>query len=197
MHVQCYHVSAMQSRGSYGFKNNLNASWVWTSTTCIWCVQGWNQRSSRKGRIPGADLERMCSGRGGGGPEHPPPWIIKIYISENNISRFSGVIRGNFVCLFQHFPAPFAHSIITSNSNESTCTIIRQYRSTILQNALEISRLCIIHILSTPGAEQLHFFVKPPTYIPVHSNWSESVKVRMCVQRIFRTVLNFLHFFQI
>ena len=40
-------------------------------------------------------------------------------------------------------------------------------------------------------------FLKPPTYIPAHSNLSESVKVRMCAQRIFKTVLNFLHFFKI
>ena len=85
---------------------------------------------------------------------------------------------------------------ITSSSNESTCTMIRHYRSTILQITLEISWLCIIHILSTP-VQNNYFFCKTPTYIPVHSNLSESVKVQMCAQRIFKTVLNFLHFFKI
>ena len=53
--------------------------------------------------------------------------------------------------------------------------MIRHYRSTILQIALEISRLCIVHILST---HKLHLFVKTPTYIPIHPNVNESVKVR-------------------
>ena len=68
------------------------------------------------------------------------------------------------------------------------------YRSTILQIALEISRLCIIHILSYVSAEKL----KPQTYIPVHSNFSESLKVRMYwyVQQISKQV-NFLHFSKI
>ena len=86
--------------------------------------------------------------------------------------------------------------VITSSSNESTCSMFRHYRSMILQIALEISWLCIVHLLSTP-VQNNYFFVKPPTYIPVHSNLSESVKVRMCAQRIFKTVLNFLHFFKI
>ena len=93
----------MQSRGSYWFKNNLNASWVCTSTTCIWYVQGWNQRSPKKGRIPGADLEGVVPE---GGIRNTPPWIIKIYISENNISRFSAWSGGNFVCLFKIFRLP-------------------------------------------------------------------------------------------
>ena len=85
----------------------------WSTTvyisTCLWCVQGWNQRSSRKGRIPGADLEGLCSGRGGGGPEHPLPLNYQnIHLREQHFKIF-GVIRGNFVCLFQNFPAPFAH----------------------------------------------------------------------------------------
>ena len=55
--------------------------------------------------------------------------------------------------------------------------MIRHYRSTILQIALEISRLCIVHtgILST---HKLHLFVKTPTYIPIHPNLNESVKER-------------------
>ena len=53
--------------------------------------------------------------------------------------------------------------------------MIRDYRSTILQIALEISRLCIVLILST---HKLHLFVKTPTYIPIHPNLNESVKVR-------------------
>ena len=56
--------------------------------------------------------------------------------------------------------------------------MIRHYRSTIFQIALEISRLCIVHILST---DKLHLFVKTPTYtfcIPIHPNLNESVKVR-------------------
>ena len=35
--------------------------------------------------------------------------------------------------------------------------------------------LCIVHILST---HKLHLFIKTPTYIPIHPNLNESVKVR-------------------
>ena len=129
---------------------------------------------------------------GGSGPPHPP-WIIKIYISENNISRFSA-LSGVTLYVYLKFFGSLRSPVITSSSNEITCTMIRHYRSMILQIALKISWLCIVHILSTPVQNNYYFFVKPPTYIPVHSNLSESVKVRMCAQRIFKTVLNFLHF---
>ena len=58
----------------------------------------------KKGRIPGADLE----GGPEGGIQTPPPplWIMKIYISENNISRFSALSGGNFVFLFKIFRLP-------------------------------------------------------------------------------------------
>ena len=134
-----------------------------------------------------------CSGRG----DPPPPWIIKIYISENNISRFSA-LSGEFLYAYLKIFGSLRSPVITSSSNESTCTMIRHYHSTVLQIALEISWLCIVHILSTP-VQNNYFFVKLPTYtcIPVHSNLSESVKVRMGAQRIFKTVLNCLHFFKI
>ena len=63
--------------------------------------------------------------------------------------------------------------------------MIRHYRSTILQIVLEISRLCIVHILST---HKLHLFIKTPTYtfcIPIHPNLNESVKVRKFLGAVF------------
>ena len=135
----------MQSRGSYGFKNNLNASWV-----CTWVYT----------RVEPAIFEKREDSRrgsrgGGGVPEGGirPPWIIKIYTSEN-ISRFSalgyqGVTLYAYLKFFGSLPSP----VITSSSN--------LYRSTILQIALEISWLCIVHILSTP-VQNNYFFCKTP-----------------------------------
>ena len=46
--------------------------------------------------------------RGGGSGTPPPLNYQNIHLREQHFKIF-GVIRGNFVCLFQHFPAPFAH----------------------------------------------------------------------------------------
>ena len=119
------------------------------------------------------------------GVRNPLPGIIKIYISENNNSRFLALSRGNFVCLLQIFSAPFARLLSHLTRMKSTCTIIRHFRSTSLQIALEISRLCIVHILSTPVQSTTFFFVKPPTYIPVHPDLSESVKsTNVCTKNL-------------
>ena len=154
----------MQSRGSHGFKNNLNASWVCTSTTCIWYIQGWNQRSSKKGRIPGADLE----GGGGvfreGGSGPPPPLELSKYTSQRttfqDFRHYQGVTLYAYLKFFGSLRSP----VITSSSNESTCTMIRHYRSTILQIALEISWLCIVHVLSTPVQNNYFFCITPDIY---------------------------------
>ena len=147
------------------------------------------------------DSRRGSRGGGGGGGAEggtgpPPPLKLSKYTSQRTTFEdfrcYQGVTLYAYLKFFGSLRSPF----ITSSSNESTCTMNRHYRSTILQIALEISWLCIVHILSSP-VQNNYFFVKPPSYIPVHSNLSESVKIRMCAQRIFKTVLNFLHFFKI
>ena len=97
---------------------------------------------TRKNVQTGADLEVGSGFR--------TPWNFKIYISENNISRFSALSGGNFACLFQN-----SHVII-SNYNERTC-LFRHYRSTILQIALGISRLCIVHLCRTTKTPDIYY----------------------------------------
>ena len=117
-------------------------------------IQGWNQRSSKKGRIPGADLEGGVP-EGGSGP--PPLNYQNIHLREQDFRRYQGVTLYAYLKIFGSLRSP----VITSSSNESTCTMIRHYRSTILQIALEISWLCIVHILSTP-VQNNYFFCKTP-----------------------------------
>ena len=126
---------------------------VCTSFTCIWCVQGWNQRSSKKGRIPGADLEGgvLCSGR------DPDPPLLELSNYTYQRTTFQDFRRYQGVTLLKLFSS-LRSSVITFSSNESTCTMIRHYRSTILQITLEFSWLCIVHILSTP-VQNNYFFL--------------------------------------
>ena len=72
-----------------------------TSCTCIYyiymvCI-----------RVEPAIFEKKGNyRRGSRGDRGPDLWNYQIYISENNISRFSVLSGGNSVCLFQNFPPP-------------------------------------------------------------------------------------------
>ena len=97
-------------------------------------------------------------------------------------SRCSGI--------FQNFPARFARLL-------SYLTIMKVHvRSAIIVR--QCCRLpwkfqgCVLFIYF------IHLFrtTKTPDIYPVHSNFSDSVKVLMCVQGIIKTV-DFLHFFKI
>ena len=113
----------------------------------------------KKGRIPGADLEGGgVFQKGGSGP--PPPLELSKYTSQRtSYTTFQGFWRYQGVTLYAYLKCfgSLCSPVITSTSNESTCTMIRHYRSTILQIDLEIPWLCIVHILSSP-VQNNYFF---------------------------------------
>ena len=81
----------------------------------------------------GADLE--------GGRTSPPPWNFQnIHIREHHFQRYQGVfLHANFKNF--RLASLACHHIYLSR--------FHHYRSTIFQIALDISRSCIVHILST------------------------------------------------
>ena len=131
---------------------------VHASTTCIWCVQGWNQRSAKKGGDSRRGSRGGCSGIPFPGIRYTCQRItLKDFRRYHGVtSKISGSLRS---------------PVITSGMS----TMIRHYRSTILQIALEFQGCEHRSYTFYTCAEQLHFFVKPPTYIPVHSNLRENV----------------------
>ena len=148
----------MQSRGSYGFKNNLNASSVYIYYMYMVCTRVKpaifeKREDSRRGSRGGGVL---CSGRD---PWTPPPLLeLSKYTAQRTTFQDFRCYQGvTLLKLFSSLRSP----VITSSSNESTCTctMIRHYRSTILQITLEISWLCIVHILSTPVQNKYLFFL--------------------------------------
>ena len=151
----------MQSRGSYGFKNNLNVYiyYIYMVYTRVEPAIFEKREDSRRGSRGG-----VCSGRGDPDPPPPPPLELSKYTSQRttfqDFRRYQGVTLYAYLKFFGSLRSP----VITSSSNERTCTMIRHYRSTILQIALEISWLCIVHILSTPVQNNyvVLLFVKPP-----------------------------------
>ena len=92
--------------------------------------------------------EGGCSGRGIRTP--PPSLELSKYTSQRTTFQDFRRYQGETLYAYLKFSGSLRSPVITSNSNESTWTMIRHYHSTILQIALEISWLCIVHILSTP-----------------------------------------------
>ena len=123
---------------------------------------------------------------GVGGLNPPPPGIFKIYISENNISRFSALTGVFFVCAFQNFPVRFACYYYLVRMKVYLChvTILRQFY--LLSWNLKVTfassyTICIC------------------AHIPVHSHLVVKVPKYRCmynVYKISKTVI-FLHFFKI
>ena len=105
--------------------------------------------------------DSRCGSRGGGGvpEEGGPPSPLNyqnIHLRElQDFWRYQGVTLYAYLKFFGSLCSP----VITSSWNESTCTMIRHYRLTILQIAFEISWLCIVHILSTPVQNNYCFFL--------------------------------------
>ena len=155
-----------------------------------------NKLNDQKNKVMalGADLER---GWGVGRVWTLSLAIFKIYISKNNISKFSAISGGGGYVFrqfhtFQKFPARFARLLLYQKYNESTFYVQSIYRSTILLIALEISRSYIVHIHVI-----LHELCRTTT--PWHIfqyTLNESVEVWMYVPILFKTD-NFLHFYNI
>ena len=95
-----------------------------------------------------------------------PTGIFKIYISENNI--FS-VIRGYFCVHISKISGWLRSPVIISIYAYSVTTVRRFCRLPWKFHA----RALFIYLLHLCRATELH------TYIPVHANFSESVKVQM------------------
>ena len=145
---------------------------IWIHLKCVHLLHVYGMYKGGTSDLRKREDSRSGS-RGGGvfrkGGSGPPPSIIEIYISENNISRFSAISGGNFVCLFKFFrlPSLTCYQVITSSSNESTSSLSFNDFADCLGNFLVVQRSYTFY---TSCAEQLLFFVKPPIYIPVHSN---------------------------
>ena len=148
--------SVMQSRGSYGFKNNLKCIlsvyifYMYMVCTRVEPAIFEKREDSRRGSRGG------CSGGGSA------PLELSKYTSQRTTFQDFRRHQGVTLCAYLKFFGSLRSPVITSSSNESTCTMIRHYRSTILQIALEISWLCIVHILSTPVQNNYSFFCKNP-----------------------------------
>ena len=165
---KCTHLSAcmystMQSRGSYGFKDNLNASWVCTSCTCIYYMYMVCTRVEPAICEKGGGDSRRGSRGGCSGIPFPGIRYTCQRITLKDFRRYHGVTS--------KISGSLRSPVITSGMS----TMIRHYRSTILQIALEFQGCEHRSYTFYTCAEQLHFFVKPPTYIPVHSNLRENV----------------------
>ena len=120
---------------------------------------------------------RRGSRGGSGGLEPPPPWIFKIYISENNI--FS-VVRGYFYMHIENISGSLRSPIIISIYVSSA--LLFDDFADCLGNFKVVHRSykCILSAFAT---EQ-------------HANFSESVKVQMLFTKNLQNK-QFLHFFKI
>ena len=114
------------------------------------------------------DTDRRGSRGGGAGDVRTPPplpGIFKIYISENNI--FS-VIRGIFCMRISKISGSLRSPIMIS---VYVCSVSTVQRSCRLPWKFQgcASFIYLLHLCIT---------TEPPTYITVHANFSECVKVR-------------------
>ena len=158
----------MQSRGSYGFKNNLNASWiVYIMYMHLLHIYGVYKRSSKKGNY----RRRSRVERGSGSLE------LSKYTSQRTTFQDFRCYQG--VTLYAYFkifrpPPPFARLL----------SHLTRMKVHVLWSVTTVQRFCRLPWKFQGCASfmyflhKLHLFVKTPTYIPIHPNLNESVKVR-------------------
>ena len=136
--------------------------------------------------------------RGGGGysgrgirTAPPPPLELSKYTSQRttfqDFRRYQGVTLYAYLKFFGSLRSP----VSTSSSNESTCTMIRHYRSTILQIAF--SWLCIVRILSTPVQNNYFYCKNPDIYSSTLQLKWKCQSTNVCTK--YRSSKQFLIFF--